>query len=108
MSKTKWSPSQKRIFETAQLSWMIDHTSDKVLDSMQKAQLKKAVARHFAVCPHLADSNQKTFCARCPAHCFTPGQAAQIRQVMKSAGWKFMLCHPIKAWQHVLVDTGRL
>ena len=100
-----WSIQQKRDFEICQMNWMIDHTANKVLDPAQKAWLKKAVARHFSHCPNM---NSKTFCSRCPAHCFSAGESAAIKAVMKSAGWKLLLAHPVNAFYHMQIDRNRL
>lgn len=46
----------------------------------------------------------KTFCSSCKVHCYKPHMREQIRRVMKYAGPRMMLYHPILAVKHV-ADT---
>ncbi len=48
----------------------------------------------------------KTTCARCPAHCYKPQMREQIRAVMRYAGPRMLLRHPVLAMLH-LVDGLR-
>lgn len=54
-------------------------------------------------CPFGAD---KPTCQRCPVHCYQPSRREQVRQVMRYAGPRMMLRHPVLAVLH-LVDTLR-
>ena len=57
-------------------------------------------------CPFGAN---KPTCQQCPVHCYQPGKREKIRQVMRYAGPRMMLRHPVLAVLH-LIDTlrGRL
>lgn len=51
-------------------------------------------------------SDQKPTCAKCPVHCYAPDPRAQIKAVMRYAGPRMMLRHPLLALGHVL-DSRR-
>ena len=44
----------------------------------------------------------KTTCAKCTVHCYRPAMREQIRQVMRYAGPRMILFHPILAILHLL------
>jgi hypothetical protein len=44
----------------------------------------------------------KTTCAKCPVHCYRPAMREGIRGVMKYAGPRMLLRHPVMAVQHLL------
>lgn len=48
----------------------------------------------------------KTFCSSCPVHCYTPAMRERIRAVMRYAGPRMLLHHPILAIQHALDGRG--
>lgn len=48
----------------------------------------------------------KPTCARCTVHCFGPAMRERIREVMRYAGPRMMLRHPILALAH-LIDSRR-
>lgn len=50
-------------------------------------------------CPFLAD---KPTCAKCPIHCYNPKMREQVRQVMRYAGPRMMVCHPLLALRHYM------
>jgi hypothetical protein len=50
-------------------------------------------------CPFGAD---KPTCAKCPIHCYKPQMRDQIRDVMRYAGPRMLLRHPILAVLHKL------
>jgi hypothetical protein len=49
----------------------------------------------------------KPVCAKCRVHCYEPGRRERIRQVMRFAGPRMLLAHPLLALLHVL-DARRL
>lgn len=49
-------------------------------------------------CPFM---ETKTFCSNCKVHCYRKDMAQQIRQVMRYAGPRMLLHHPILALRHV-------
>ena len=54
-------------------------------------------------CPY---GDAKPTCAECPVHCYRPTSREQIRAVMRYAGPRMLLRHPILALRHRL-DTWR-
>ncbi len=45
---------------------------------------------------------QKPTCKRCPIHCYQPRMRERMRQVMRWAGPRMLLYHPITAIRHML------
>lgn len=56
-----------------------------------------ALAR-LARCPF---QHEKPTCARCPVHCYRPAMRERIRAVMRYAGPRMLLRHPILALLHL-------
>ncbi len=54
-------------------------------------------------CPYQED---KTTCAKCPIHCYKPSMRERVRVVMKYAGPRMLLRHPVLALFH-LIDSLR-
>ena len=50
-------------------------------------------------CPFM---ETKTFCSNCRVHCYRPDMREKIRQVMRFAGPRMLLCHPVMALRHVI------
>lgn len=50
-------------------------------------------------CPY---GQNKPTCNKCPIHCYKPDQKEQMRQVMRYAGPRMLLPHPILAIRHLL------
>jgi hypothetical protein len=50
-------------------------------------------------CPFGAD---KPTCARCPIHCYKPALRERVKAVMRYAGPRMLLRHPILAVRHLL------
>ncbi len=44
----------------------------------------------------------KTTCDRCEIHCYTREQLERIREVMRYAGPRMLLHHPIAAIRHLV------
>jgi len=49
---------------------------------------------------------EKTVCARCPVHCYKPTQREKVKAVMRYAGPRMLLKHPVHALWHML-DSRR-
>jgi hypothetical protein len=60
-------------------------------------------AKRLALCPYGAD---KPTCVNCRIHCYGPRQRAQVREMMRYAGPRMLLRHPVLAVMHV-VDGRR-
>lgn len=54
-------------------------------------------------CPFM---ETKTFCSNCRIHCYRPDMRAKIREVMRFAGPRMILHHPVAAIRHV-VETKK-
>ena len=44
----------------------------------------------------------KTSCEECGNHCYAPAQREQIRAIMRDAGPRMVLYHPVAAIRHLL------
>ena len=56
-------------------------------------------AKRLAVCPFGED---KPVCAKCQIHCYGPRQREEVRTIMRYAGPRMTLRHPLLALGHVL------
>jgi hypothetical protein len=54
-------------------------------------------------CPYQAD---KPTCAKCPIHCYKPAMREQVRGVMRYAGPRMMIYHPVLTIQHYLDEMA--
>ena len=54
--------------------------------------------RRTMVCPKMAE---KTFCSQCKSHCYRQDMRERIREVMRFAGPRIILHHPIAALRHL-------
>ena len=45
---------------------------------------------------------EKPTCAKCPIHCYKPDMRDNVRDVMRYAGPRMMVRHPVLAVQHLL------
>lgn len=50
---------------------------------------------------HCKFGEQKPTCERCPVHCYRPDMRQQIRLVMRYAGPRMLLYHPMMALRHL-------
>ncbi len=50
-------------------------------------------------CPY---GDDKPTCANCPVHCYKPARRAQAREIMRYAGPRMLLRHPLLAIAHQL------
>lgn len=46
--------------------------------------------------------NEKPTCKKCPIHCYKPDMRQKMRAVMRWAGPRMMLYHPIEAIKHLI------
>lgn len=65
------------------------------------SRLAAYAARRVERCPLMAT---KSFCSQCRVHCYAPEERARIKDVMRYAGPRTMLHHPVMCVRHV-VDT---
>ena len=52
-------------------------------------------------CPY---GQTKPTCNRCPIHCYKPEQRAQAREIMRYAGPRMLIKHPILAIRHLRAE----
>lgn len=50
---------------------------------------------------------EKTTCANCPIHCYASQEREEIKQVMRYAGARMLLKHPLLAFRHLLDGRHR-
>jgi hypothetical protein len=50
-------------------------------------------------CPY---QEGKTTCAKCPVHCYQPAMRTKVRTVMRYAGPRMLLRHPLMAMMHLI------
>jgi hypothetical protein len=50
-------------------------------------------------CPY---QEGKTTCARCPLHCYKPAMRERVRAVMRYAGPRMLVRHPLMALLHLI------
>lgn len=55
--------------------------------------------RRLQKCPYGED---KPTCANCPIHCYKPARRAQVKEIMRYAGPRMLLRHPLLAITHQL------
>ena len=55
-------------------------------------------------CPFQSD---KPTCAKCPIHCYKPAKREQVRQVMRYAGPRMVVYHPILAILHFIDEKTK-
>ncbi len=65
------------------------------------AALTEYAQARIGRCPFMAT---KTFCSQCKVHCYAPAQRQAIKDVMRYAGPRMLLHHPIMTVHHGL-DT---
>ena len=51
-------------------------------------------------------AGEKPVCAKCPVHCYQPRRREQMKQVMRYAGPRMLLRHPVLTIRH-LIDGRR-
>lgn len=78
------------------------HLTKKGLCEECRALLSYALER-IDKCPY---QEGKPACSACPIHCYAPVMREKIRQVMRYAGPRMLLRHPILAVLHLLEGRG--
>jgi hypothetical protein len=73
-------------------------TSDDVLCTQCREFQDYAEAR-LRKCPY---GDDKPTCANCPIHCYKPARKAQASEIMRYAGPRMLLRHPLLAIAHQL------
>jgi len=64
--------------------------------------LRRYAMRRLDRCPFGPD---KPTCAKCPIHCYKPQMRERVREVMRFAGPRMLLRHPVLAVRHQMDAT---
>lgn len=67
-------------------------------------RLWEYVQTRRGLCPF---GDDKPFCSNCTIHCYKPEMREKIKQVMRFAGPRMMLYHPVIAMRHVIETAKR-
>jgi len=67
-------------------------------------QLLEYAMQRVEKCPFKAE---KPTCAKCPIHCYMPARRQQVRQVMRYAGPRMLVYHPILTVLHYWDEVTR-
>lgn len=101
---SKVSAEEKRAHEKALISEMIrlyckkkHGTADELCEDC-RTLYDYALAR-IEHCPMM---EHKTFCSRCPVHCYRPEMREKIRAVMRFSGPRMLFHHPLEVVRHAL------
>ena len=81
-----------------------DHHGGQTVPCEQCRELLAYVRNRLHRCPF---QEHKTTCAKCPVHCYAPGKRDQIREVMRYAGPRMLLSHPVLALLHLIDGLRR-
>jgi molybdenum cofactor biosynthesis enzyme MoaA len=66
-------------------------------------ELRLYAERRLGKCPF---AEEKPTCVKCPVHCYEATMRERVREVMRHAGPRMLLCHPVLALLHFM-DEGR-
>ncbi|RQW83590.1 MAG: nitrous oxide-stimulated promoter family protein [Geobacter sp.] len=80
-----------------------DHQTAEGLCPECRALLNYALER-IDRCPYQGD---KPVCSTCPIHCYQPAMREKVRQVMRYAGPRMLLRHPLLSVLHFLRVRGK-
>lgn len=94
---------------------------DQTISAMIEIYCREKHGSRDSLCPQCSDllayarfrlekcpfQEEKPTCANCPIHCYQPARKEQIRVVMRYAGPRMLLHHPILAIRHLWIDGQR-
>ena len=75
------------------------HTPDGAAVCPECRELTEYALLRLEKCPF---KRNKQFCSFCSVHCYEPQKREQIKAVMRYAGPRMMLTHPVFAMSHVV------
>ena len=81
------------------------HTPEKGRLCADCEELKTFCERRVDRCVY---GEKKPVCNKCPIHCYKPSKREQIRSVMRWAGPRMLLHHPVLAIRHLLDERRPL
>ncbi len=62
-------------------------------------ELLSYALKRLEKCPY---QDRKPVCSKCPVHCYRPDMRQQVQSVMRHAGPRMLLRHPVLALLHIL------
>ena len=65
------------------------------------AELLDYSVKRLSKCPFGAD---KTSCRKCRVHCYSPDMKVRIKEVMRYAGPRMIIYHPVAAIRHIFSE----
>lgn len=89
---------EKRVVEQMIRLYCRKQEGNKELCPECQVLLQYAIAR----LEHCKFGEKKTTCKQCPIHCYRPQMKEQMRKVMRWAGPRMILYHPIAAIKHII------
>lgn len=51
--------------------------------------------------------DRKPTCEKCPVHCYRPDMRERVREVMRYAGPRMILYHPLDALRHMMKNKAK-
>jgi hypothetical protein len=81
-----------------------DHHGEHAARCEACAALARYAEKRLSACPFGAD---KPTCSNCLVHCCAPDPREQVRAVMRYAGPRMLLRHPVLAIAHILDGRRR-
>lgn len=70
----------------------------------QCQELQSYAMQRLDKCPY---QESKPSCLKCPVHCYKPQMREKVRQVMRYAGPRMLLIHPILTVLHFLDERKK-
>lgn len=92
---------KKRMVEVRIVACMIDVYEKGNPGKIDTGALKEYAAKRISCCPRMAE---KTFCSACPIHCYRKKEQEEIREVMRYAGPRMLVRHPLMTLSHMWID----
>jgi hypothetical protein len=88
----------------------------KTIEAMVHIYCKSKHGTHGELCPECSElfeyanmrldkcpfQEKKSTCAKCLVHCYTPEMREKVKKVMRYAGPRMLLHHPVLAIHHVM------
>jgi hypothetical protein len=68
------------------------------------AEFQDYADRRLEKCPY---GDDKPTCSNCPIHCYKPARREQVKKIMRYAGPRMLLRHPVLAIAHKLDGLRR-
>jgi hypothetical protein len=94
---------EKKTIEAMIALYCRDHHQAEPTPCETCADLLAYARQRLERCPW---GESKPTCAKCPIHCYQPEMREQVRRVMRYAGPRMLLHHPILAIAHLLDGLG--